>query len=52
MPSSSWDAAGGRSVMLLPVCLWRDGVAVPGVMEASAKGAHLLVTWDLPEPLA
>lgn len=46
MPSSSWDAAGESMVMLLPVCLRRDGVAVPGIAEALAKGARLLVTWN------
>lgn len=37
MPSSSWDAAGRRTVMPLPVCLWWDGVAVPETMEAPAN---------------
>lgn len=37
MPSSSWDAAGGRTVMPLPVCLWWDGVAVPETMGAPAN---------------
>lgn len=48
MPSSSWDAAGGRTVMLLPLCLWWDGVAVPGIMEAPANGpsiGNLGPTW-------
>lgn len=47
MPSSSWDAAGESSVMLLPVCLRQDGVAAPGIAQALPKGARLLETWDL-----
>jgi len=35
--SSNRNAAGESTVMLLPTCLWQDGVAVSGSTEVLAK---------------